>query len=616
MVQLAWRALHIVATSCLAGLMVAQNCDNTGIVTQSDEVAAVSSTATFSGDASSTAFTIDLTTATSGSFGGFFYNTATAFQGPGGFSSKFSIVNSGTADRGDAWEFIIAGSGNTAFAAPPFATGSPSNGISGWSRVNALVIEFDRSNSGATEQDTNSDHMSVFLAGSEQSACKFTMIGGQSFADGQTYTIWIDFSGFNTQLDIRMSTISVRPTTATVSCSVNIWSVLDISSDYYTGFGAYNDNSGDAQATVMSLTENVYVSDARRPSDAETCAVFEACAAKTVSGLCTPVNEEPANTCTLTSCLPAYQWDVLAPTCCSFVERGAWQADEVSGSNQAGDVVPCSLQRRTIIEEVACGGPVSASPSASPAPSESAIPTPSPSPSVLCSSVCGAQVASLTCDSTNEEIEAAQAVFCLDDTTGLADTCACDGFESSSLDGGGDFDPTNNDNFSNCVTFGAAAAASAHTGRYENMFIKRMDAGGQDSFYIENDIIDTKICLIRVPGGSTDDIEFRSGLTFTNTVFGYILIPGDIVIRVGSTFTNVDFDRLFSSESLRFSPDELGIGGIVTMNDVQIALVNIFDSCIVDSNVIMNVDPTSAHEVIAGYFGTNNCPSPLFDDEV
>lgn len=649
--------LHLLIVSTLSSQLLAQNCDNNGVATQTVDVAAVSGTATFGGSATSSAFSIDLTTATSASYGGFFFDTATAFQGPGGFSSKFSIVNSGTANRGDAWEFIIAGSNNRAFAAPPFGSGSASNGVAGWSRQNSLVVEFDRANSGSSEQDTNADHISVFLSGSEQLACKYTMTGGASFGDGQTYTIWIDFTGFNTQLEVRMSTDSVRPNAAAVSCSVNIWSALDISNDYHVGLSAYNDNSGDSQATVMALTESVYVSDARRPADADTCAVFDACRTKAVSGLCTPVNEEPGNTCTLTSCLPACQWDVSGSKCCSFVERGAWQANEVTGANQVGDVVPCALTRRTIVEEVSCSNPQSPSPSASPIPSASPVPssapvpsasaspslppasplpsaststlpapsasssllpTPSASPSALCSSVCADQVAALTCSSSLAAVTAAQAVFCINDDTGADDTCECDGWGNNSLNGALGLDPSANDHFSNCVANQAVAPGSAHTGIYENVFIRRLFGSGAagSTFFVENNIIDSKICLLRVTGAGSN-IDFSSGITIQNSLLNYVsCTEGNIIMRAGMTLTDVDFGTVQGSNNLEFLPDVTNVGGTVTITNVNIRSLSIFDSCVVDGLVTVNVDANSQHDTISQYFGTNNCPSPLFDDTV
>lgn len=651
------QTLFAVTTSTLLSLFFAQNCDNTGVATQTVDVAAVAGAATFSGSATSSAFSIDLTTATSASFGGFFFNTATAFQGPGGFSSKFSLVNSGTANRGDAWEFIIAGANNRVFAAPPFGAGSASNGIAGWSRQNSLVVEFDRANSGTDEQDTDSDHISVFLSGSEQSACKYTMASGTSFGDGQTYTIWVDFSGFNTQLEVRLSTDSVRPDAAVVSCSVNIWSALDISNDYYIGLGAYNDDSSDSQATVMALSESVYISDARRPADADTCAVFDSCRTKTVNGLCTLINETPGNTCTLQACPPACLWDVSGSKCCSFVERGAWQADEVTGSNQVGDVVPCSLPRRTIVEEVPCNpspspsvsasaspipsassSPVpsasasaSPQPSASPSPSASSsiLPSPSasssalPSPSAsaassLCSAVCAVQIAALSCSSSLADVTAAQAVTCINDDTGAADTCECDGWGDNSLNGAFGLDPSANDHFSNCIANQAVAVGSAHTGIYNNVYIRRLFGSGSasSSFFVENDIIDSKICLLRVQGAGSN-IDFRSGISIQNSLLNFVsCTQGDIIFRAGDTLSDVQFGTVQGSNNLQFLPTETGVGGTVTITNTNIQSLSIFDSCVVDGTVTVNVDANSTHDVISTYFGTNNCPSQLFDDSV
>lgn len=336
------------ACAFLLTVTAAQNCDNTGVASIASDITDVPATLSDAASQRASAFTLDLTESTSGSFGGLFLDNPTSFQGPGGFSTKFSIVNSGE-NSGDAWEFIVAGKENRAFGSPPFGPGETSYQVAGWSRLNALVIEFDAFNSGSSEQDTSEDHISVFLAGVEETSCKYELPTGVKFSDGKQYTFWLDYSGFNTQLEIRMSTdASTRPATAVTTCSVDVWGVLDIASENYVGFSGYNSIGGSNAATILSLAETIYVSDARRPEGTEECAVFTSCGTKSVAGLCTPSSNSP-DTCSLEPCENALQWDLSGEGCCAFVERGSFQAEETTGSNSVGDVVPCSLRRNTIL---------------------------------------------------------------------------------------------------------------------------------------------------------------------------------------------------------------------------------------------------------------------------
>lgn len=331
----------------LLTVTAAQNCDNSGVASITSDVTNVPATLSDAASQSASAFTLDLTEGTSGSFGGLFLDTPTSFQGPGGFSTKFSIVNSGESS-GDAWEFIVAGKENRAFGSPPFGPGETSYQVAGWSRLNALVIEFDAFNSGSSEQDNSADHISVFLAGVEDLSCQYELPSGVKFSDGKQYTFWIDFSGFNTQLEIRMATdASTRPSNAVTTCSVDVWGTLDIATDNYVGFSGYNSLGGSDAATILSLAETIYVSDARRPEGTDDCAVFTSCGTKSVAGLCTPSSNSP-DTCSLEPCENALQWDLSGEGCCAFVERGSFQAEETTGSNSVGDVVPCSLRRNTI----------------------------------------------------------------------------------------------------------------------------------------------------------------------------------------------------------------------------------------------------------------------------
>lgn len=285
-----------------------------------------------------------LTSTASNSYGGFFFTSSTDFAGPGGFSVKFTVQSTDTSvGVGDAWEFIIAGSSNLDLLPPPYTDGSTNAGLSGWSRLNAFVVEFDSLDSGASEQDSSPNHVGIYLAGNEE--CKTNI--GFSVASGAKYTIWVDYSGFSAKAEVRISAANdaARPTTATLSCDVDIWSILDISASNHVGFMAYNSVSGGAE---HSLVDTLSVADSYNPYDADTCAVYANCSQKNVDSLC--LFPQGSNTCLLSACEAGYVWDVSGTQCCAFIEKStlALSASAGSGPFSDGDVVACEEVQRTI----------------------------------------------------------------------------------------------------------------------------------------------------------------------------------------------------------------------------------------------------------------------------
>lgn len=648
----------LVLVLLMFSLTGAQNCDNTGVSASVSDVSSVP--ATLSGEATQNAFTLDLTTPNSASFGGLFFDEATAFTGPGGFSAKFSIVNTG-ANSGGAWEFIIAGEGNMEFAIPPYGEGESSYQVAGWSRLNALVIEFDCYNSGESERDITADHVSVFLAGAKQENCEYDLPDGTKLSDGTQYTVWVDFSGFNTQLDVRIGTDAfTRPDAAAVSCPVSIWDTLDINSKFHVGIGGYNDNLptvGNDDATTLSLAEAIFVADARRPADTETCAFYNSCSSKTVAGLCTLINSA-GNACRLEECGNTLQWDMSSSTCCSFVERGSYRADESNGSSSAGDEVACSFKRNTILEvadsslcDFAAQSPLpspaasetpsatpsatpsspplsfsaasesaspsvsvspssvpSASPSASPSPS--IMPSPSATPSMMCADLCPREVDALDCSlsTIDEDVAKAQGIPCFDNDSGASRTCACSGFDASALVGGIAADTSDNTNFSNCVAGNVQAVGSIRTGTFSNVFIKSLNADESDGIFLENDIVSSKICTV----------EGRSG----KVVFGSIAVSDVFINQINaaaldkqstSSYDNVDINGINISFGLglRYTVDNAGNGGTISYNDVQFDDMVVLGPCTADEGVTVDVDSSSSQSGTNFFLtrGSGSCPA-------
>lgn len=293
------------------------------------------------GDASVLSTRTRLTKSTTGSYGGFFLAAPTEFQGPGGFSIKFTIQAAGGGGNGDAWELIVARR-NANMLPAPFGVGKAAHGRAGWSRRAALVVEFDSRNSGSSERDSSENHVSVFLDGDE--TCVTTHPG--SFDDEQKRTIWVDYIGFQNALEIRVGPpgggASSRPGSPTLRCSVDIWGKLDIKSRHHVGFAAYNAPSG--PGAEHALVDAIAVADAYRPFDARYCAAYAPCRAKDEDGTCVVPVDTKNGICKLDPCGRRYVWDVMGNRCCGFIEKASWIPTEPVTNG----TFKCVQDRRTI----------------------------------------------------------------------------------------------------------------------------------------------------------------------------------------------------------------------------------------------------------------------------
>jgi Legume lectin domain len=346
-------AEFVVVVALQAVIASAQLCDETEVsqvlhsdITTSNGV--FSGSIGLRGEARVTLQGVNLTSSAASSYGGLFFSSSTNFQGDGGFSTKFALQSSAGLGGGEAWEFIVASSSSLSIRPPPYAVGSPNYGVSGWSRMRALVVEFDAdSSSGAAEQDVAGmgSHIAVYLSAVEQ--CKKAI--PIAFSDGGLYYVWIDFVGFRRLLEIRVSQngVNVRPKKPTVECAVDVWSVLDIKSSNHVGFEAYNPPG--TSGAEHSLVQVITLTDAYRPYDtAGTCASYANCRRKTENSLCTSPTGD-GTTCTIETCPPTYVWDIAGTNCCSFVEKASWRITGSTAGVTAGSTVPCALTRTTII---------------------------------------------------------------------------------------------------------------------------------------------------------------------------------------------------------------------------------------------------------------------------
>lgn len=367
----------------LATVITAQVCDDTGVsrVFHSDitrDNGSFEGEITLSGDPSKGGIVpvldlngITLTDSSAGNYGGFFFDAPVAFQGDGGFSAKFALLATGGSSGGEGWEFIVASTKNRGFEPPPFGVGSPSNGLGGWSRTNAMVIEFDTlDTSGADEQDNvgAGSHVSMYLNGAK--ICQDSV--GNIFDDGDKHFVWVDFIGFSTTMQIRLSTLNSRPNDPTVECGIDMWGSMSIQEDNHIGFGAFNPpQTGGA---VHTLTDSITFSDAYRPIDTDDeCAFYTECALRTTNSLCTTFKGN--GTCDYRTCDPVYAWTIGGGSCCSFIEKRSYRStgnevDIVDGGNTT-----CERQRVTVVQQVdsaLCDGGVTTTEPSTTAPIEAA----------------------------------------------------------------------------------------------------------------------------------------------------------------------------------------------------------------------------------------------------
>lgn len=310
---------------------------------------AYTSAVRLAGDASISASGTALTSLTSGSFGGLFFNSPIDFQGSGGFSLKFSVSASGLSSGVGTWEAVIASESARAILPPPFAPSYGANGLSGWSRLNALVIELDAVDSGPAEQDDGAPHVAVFLSGSRQCTTNLPF----QLNPGSTYNIWIDYNGFTTTLEVRVGTSgsTARPANPTLSCLVDIWGTLSITTPAYVGFTAYAPSDSLVSATHY-LNAPIAIADAYRPYDGGSCISYSKCALRESDApQCVQDDVNGDGLCEIVSCgVEGYVWDVSGTFCCAFLEKGAWVISSEAGQGpfSVGQLVPCIQTRRIV----------------------------------------------------------------------------------------------------------------------------------------------------------------------------------------------------------------------------------------------------------------------------
>lgn len=261
---------------------------------------------TLYGDAGVLSTRTRLTKNVARSSGGLYLRAPTDFQGPGGFSVKFSILSSVGATG--VWELVVA---------PQEAQER---------RGGDLVVML------------GAGRVAAALGGAEQCAVALAANVG----DGGARAVWIDYVGFMGALEVRVGEkgmAGTRPAKATLRCALDVWGVLDIKKRHHVGIAARNG------VGELAIADGIRVTDAYRPFDSNSCAVYARCKRKANSTLCV-VPVEPGM-CELQRCDDKYVWDVAGDLCCAFVEKASWVVN-VSGFDSVGDRALCRRDRKTI----------------------------------------------------------------------------------------------------------------------------------------------------------------------------------------------------------------------------------------------------------------------------
>lgn len=177
-----------------------------------------------------------ITPAINGQSGSFFSTSTVNLASNTSFSSKFSFnINNPHSGGADGLVFVVQPQGNN--------VGSSGGGIGYQGINNSLGIEFDTWNNGGVDGNNN-NHIGVNLNGSISSVVRYN--DPVEFQNGQDRFVWVDYNGVTQDLEIRLSTIDLRPSTAVLSyANLNLLSVLGTSNAFVgftSGTGAANAN--------------------------------------------------------------------------------------------------------------------------------------------------------------------------------------------------------------------------------------------------------------------------------------------------------------------------------------------------------------------------------------
>jgi choice-of-anchor A domain-containing protein len=166
--------------------------------------------------------------------GSAFLNSAVPLANDASFSCffSFSMTNGGGLTDIDG----IPGADGIVFIinALTNVVGGAGGGIGYLGLGNSIGVEFDSWYNG-NYNDINGNHIGVDINGNLDSLVAYAY--GVPWNNGGVHYAWIDFNGESQELQVRVSETSTRPTSAVITYSVDIASILG-SSNVYVGFSA------------------------------------------------------------------------------------------------------------------------------------------------------------------------------------------------------------------------------------------------------------------------------------------------------------------------------------------------------------------------------------------
>ena len=187
---------------------------------------------TINGNAAQSGNALRLTPANFGQSGSAFSTSTVSLASNASFSTyfQFRFTNPGGACDGlgcgaDGLVFVVQTVGNN--------VGGAGGGIGYDGIPNSLGVEFDTWNNGGIDNNS-SNHIGIDINGSVNSVL-LTEVTEADMNDGDIWNAWVDYNSATQLLEARLTRSSTRPTTALLSYSVDLASVLG-TTNAYVGF--------------------------------------------------------------------------------------------------------------------------------------------------------------------------------------------------------------------------------------------------------------------------------------------------------------------------------------------------------------------------------------------
>jgi glucose/arabinose dehydrogenase len=183
---------------------------------------------TTNGNANKPGATLQLTPDLNTQAGSAFYDTAFQIDANSSFSTQFQFRLSGSngTNGADGFTFVLQNDNRGVSA-----LGASGGGV-GYSNIaNSLAIEFDTYKNGTNDPDGN--HLSLLRNGNVNAAVK-NALTGIDLNSGAALNAWIDYDGATNQLNVYLANGTTKPTTATLTETIDI--VATLGTKAYFGF--------------------------------------------------------------------------------------------------------------------------------------------------------------------------------------------------------------------------------------------------------------------------------------------------------------------------------------------------------------------------------------------